>query len=111
LVLFGADNGLDPAYLRAARAWPEPDWQAATDRLVDRDLLTDGGLTAAGKDLRQWIEQTTDDAAVAPWQALGRTGAERLRDLLTPIARKLAEGNDAMRANPMAMNAARELAA
>jgi hypothetical protein len=111
LVLFGADNGLEPSYLRAARAWPEPDWQAATDRLVDRGLLADGGLTSAGKDLRHWIEHTTDEAAVAPWQALGETRSERLRDLLTPIARRLAEANDAMRANPMAMNAARELAA
>jgi hypothetical protein len=111
LVLFAADHGLDAAYLRAARAWPEPDWQAATDRLADRGLVADGGLTAAGKDLRHWIEQTTDEGAVAPWQALGQTRAERLRDLLTPIARRLAEANDAMRANPMAMNAARELAA
>jgi hypothetical protein len=111
LVLFAADHGLDAAYLRAARHWPEPDWQAATNRLADRGLVADGGLTPAGKDLRHWIEQTTDEAAVAPWQALGQTDAERLRDLLTPIARRLAEANDAMRANPMAMNAARELVA
>jgi hypothetical protein len=110
LVLFGADNGLDPAYLRAARAWPEPDWQAATDRLTDRGLLTDGDITPAGKQLRQWIEQATDEAAFAPWQALGETAAERLRDLLTPIALRIAEANGAMRANPMAMNAAKELA-
>jgi hypothetical protein len=111
LVMFGADHGLDPSYLRAARAWPEPGWQAATNRLIERGLLADGRLTSKGTDLRHWIEQATDEAAAAPWQALGETRAERLRDLLTPIARRLAEANDAMRANPMGLDAARELAA
>jgi hypothetical protein len=111
LVVFAAERGLDPEYLRKARAWPEPEWQAAADRLVDRGLLTgDGQLTNAGTELRRWVEERTDQAAIAPWQAIGRAGSERFEELMTPIARRLAEGNDAMRANPMGLNAARELA-
>ncbi|HEX4701558.1 MAG TPA: hypothetical protein VH352_05460, partial [Pseudonocardiaceae bacterium] len=111
LVMFGAGNGLDPSYLRAARAWPEPDWQAATDRLVERGLLTEEGkLTEDGTELRAWTELRTDRAAVAPWQAIGRTRAERLYAILTPLARTLAGENDAMRVNPMALDAAGQLA-
>jgi helix-turn-helix protein len=111
LVIFGADRGLDAAYLRAARAWPEADWRSAADRLVDRGLLTGSGtLTAAGRDCRRWVEERTDQAATAPWQAIGTGNAARLLDLLTPVARLLAKGNDAMRANPMGLDAAAELA-
>jgi len=111
LVLFGADRGLDPAYLCAARRWPEPDWQAATDRLADRGLLTSTGeLTEQGHECRRWVEERTDQAAAAPWQAIGPDNAARLHALLTPMARTLANQNDAMRTNPMALNAAGELA-
>jgi hypothetical protein len=110
LVMFGAGSGLEPSYLRAARAWPEPDWQAATDRLVERGLVTEAGeLTEAGTELRAWIELRTDQAAVAPWQALGGARAERLCALLTPLARTLAGQNDVMRVNPMALDAGAEL--
>lgn len=110
LVLFGADRGLDPAYLRAARRWPEPDWDAAVDRLTSRGLLTEKGeLTAEGRESRRWVEERTDQAATAPWQAIGAENAERLSELLTPIARHLAAQNESMRTNPMALNAAREL--
>jgi hypothetical protein len=112
LVIFGADRGLDPKYLRAARAWPEPEWRAATDRLVDRGLLTAGGvLTDAGRECRRWVEERTDRAAAAPWRAVGPVKSARLRDLLTPVARRLAENNEAMRGNPMGLDAATELAA
>jgi hypothetical protein len=110
LALFAAERGLDPAYLRAARSWPEPDWQAATDRLVDRELLhTDGTVTEQGTELRAWVEQRTDQAAVAPWRALGLRRSDRLDALITPIARRLADTNESMRANPMGLNAASEL--
>jgi hypothetical protein len=112
LVMFGADRGIDASYLRAARAWPEPDWRSATDRLVVRGLLTGAGeLTAAGREARRSVEERTDQAATAPWQAIGAVRTTRLMDLLTPIARQLAKANEAMRANPMALNAAEELSA
>ena len=106
LITFAAEHDLDPAYLRAARGWPEQDWAAGVARLRDRGLLTDDGkLTLAGVELRRWVEERTDQAALRPWHELGATSTARLAELLTPFARQLAEQNEAMRANPMALDA------
>lgn len=111
LVLFAAKRGLEPSYLRAARSWPEPDWHAANDRLAGRGLVTDDGrATEAGTELHDQVEQRTDQAAAAPWRALGRDGTARFDELITPIARRLADGNDSMRANPMGLDPVSELA-
>jgi hypothetical protein len=109
LVLFGADNGLDPAYLRAARGWSEEEWATAEQALTDRGLLADAQPTKEGRALRQEIEDRTDAAAQAPWEALGNVRTERLDELLTPPARRIGGSNGAMRRNPMALDAVREL--
>ena len=106
LVTFGAERGLDPAYLRAARGWPEPEWAAAVVRLRERGLLTDDEtLTDAGVELRRSVEERTDQAAIRPWRELGAASTARLAELLTPFALLLAERNEAMKANPMALDA------
>ncbi|MCE7007974.1 hypothetical protein LWC34_34905 [Kibdelosporangium philippinense] len=109
LVLFSVDQGLDPAYMRAARGWSEQEWEQAGQRLADRGLLEDGVITQAGLDLRTDIERRTDEAAEAPWQALGQAKTDRLAELLTPMARALGEQNGAMRQNPMSLDIAKEL--
>jgi hypothetical protein len=106
LVTFGAERGLDPAYLRKARGWPEPEWAAGVARLCERGLLTEEEkLTDAGAELRQWVEDRTDEAAARPWRELGAAPTARFAELLTPFVRRLAEQNDAMKANPMALDA------
>lgn len=111
VVLFGAERGLEPAYLRAARAWPDEEWAAGVARLAGRGLVTaDGSITEAGAELRAWVEARTDAAAAAPWRELGAESTQRLDGLLTPIARRIAEGNEVMRANPMGLDAAKVLA-
>ncbi|HEX5401171.1 MAG TPA: hypothetical protein VFX16_02575, partial [Pseudonocardiaceae bacterium] len=110
LVLFAADKGMDRAYLQTARRWSDEDWDAATARLGDRGLLSDTGkLTTAGTKLRAWVEDRTDQAASAPWRALGQAACARLAELMTPLARRIVAGNDVMRTNPMGLDAAREL--
>jgi hypothetical protein len=110
LVLFGAERGLDPVYLRAARRWSEQEWQEAADRLADRGLLSaDGVITSAGIELREWVETCTDQAAAASWRALGQADCDRLSSLMTPIALRIAQSNEAMHTNPMGLDAAREL--
>jgi hypothetical protein len=110
LVLLGAEQGIDAAYLRAARRWSEQEWQEAVDRLADRGLLTaDGTISDAGRELRAWVEDHTDQAASASWRALGQPACDRLADLMTPFALRIAEGNEAMRRNPMGLDATREL--
>jgi hypothetical protein len=111
LVAFAADTGLDPGFVRAARGWSDEEWAAAVARLVDRGLCTeDGRLTGPGAELRSSVERRTDDAAAAPWQALGAAGTNRLADLLTPIAIRLSRDNEAMRTNPLGLDAAAVLA-
>jgi hypothetical protein len=111
LITFGAERGLDPAYLRAARGWPEPEWAAGVARLRDRGLLTaDEKLTYAGVELRRWVEERTDQAAMRPWRELGATSTARLSELLTPFALRIAEQNEAMSTNPMGLDARSALA-
>ncbi|WP_031468448.1 SCO6745 family protein [Sciscionella sediminilitoris] len=110
LVLFAAERGLDAGYLRAKRAWPESAWAAATERLTERGLLDDqGAVTASGRELRNWVEERTDAAAGQPWRELGARATERLGELLTPIAARIAERNEVMYVNPMALDARTEL--
>jgi hypothetical protein len=104
LVLFAADRGLHPAYMRKARGWSEEEWDAAAQRLAGRGLLAPDGITPAGVLLRADIEQRTDELAAEPWEALGPDRTERLASLLKAPVLALAEQNEAMRANPMALD-------
>ncbi len=106
LVCFAADTGIDPEYMRQARAWSSAEWESAADRLKDRGLLDGAGdLTEEGRALRQWVEDRTDVAAMAPWEALGEARTNRLADLLEPLALAMTEKNEAMRLNPMGLSA------
>ncbi|HEX3650843.1 MAG TPA: hypothetical protein VHV49_20655, partial [Pseudonocardiaceae bacterium] len=110
LVLYGADRGIDSAYLKAARRWSDQEWQQATERLADRGLITgDGAITETGTELRHWIEDRTDESAIAPWRAIGESATERLTELWGSLALRIAGGNEAMRLNPMGLDAVREL--
>ncbi|WP_325161820.1 SCO6745 family protein [Actinophytocola sp.] len=110
LVIFGADRGIDPGYLRLARGWSEDEWQRAHQRLVDRDLITPAAeLTDAGAELRRWVEERTDEGGALPWQAIGADATARTAALLTPISLSLAQANSAMEVNPMALSPVAEL--
>ncbi|MFD0200029.1 MULTISPECIES: SCO6745 family protein [Saccharothrix] len=108
LVLFSADKGLDSAYMRAARGWSEEEWREAEAALTERGLL-DGGLTPAGRALREDVERRTDEAATRPWDVLGAAGTARFAELTTPIALRLGRLNEAMRINPMAIDPVAQL--
>ncbi|MCQ8835976.1 hypothetical protein ACFV27_25810 [Streptomyces antimycoticus] len=108
LVLFTADKGLDPAFMRQMRGWSEEEWRDAEASLTDRGLISDV-LTPAGRGLREEIERMTDAAAARPWRALGSDGTARLRELLTPIALRISDQNEGMRTNPMGFDADQEL--
>ncbi|ANZ42907.1 hypothetical protein BBK82_21030 [Lentzea guizhouensis] len=93
LALYAREHSLDPAYMRAARGWSEEEWEAAD---VPGDLAA--------------VERATDEAARAPWEGLGAARTSRFVDLMTPLALRIASGNEAMRVNPMALDPVRELA-
>jgi hypothetical protein len=92
LHVHAATGAVNRDVLKLTRGWSDAEWDAARDRLVDRGEMTpDGELTETGQARRQEIEDTTDALAVAPWLALGTDRSQRLRDLLTPYARKTFE--------------------
>ena len=91
LVTAGAAGG-PLKFLRATRGWSDEQWEAGEARLRDRGLLADDGcLTPAGAALRDEVEANTDKAAAAPYRSLGAEGAQELRDLLRPLARRIVD--------------------
>jgi hypothetical protein len=98
---------MDPDFMRKARGWSAEEWQDAVDRLTARGLLDASAasltLTDEGRVLREWVEERTDESALAPWQVLGEERTDRLAELLTPIALALIEGNEGMRISPIAL--------
>ncbi|MFD6176070.1 MULTISPECIES: SCO6745 family protein [unclassified Isoptericola] len=85
LVSFAA-IGAAPVEAFAGRGWTDDEWLAARDRLAARGLVDGAGeATAAGRELRDAVERTTDDLAAAPWLALGPQKAGRLAQLTGPL--------------------------
>ncbi|MCQ4119165.1 SCO6745 family protein [Rhodococcus tibetensis] len=77
--------GFQKKFALTRRGWSEEQWNTACDSLRDREILdARGELTANGEDLRNLIEDLTDDVALAPWAALGEDGAARVVELATP---------------------------
>jgi hypothetical protein len=73
--------------MQPIRGWTDEQWEAAADRLAGRGLLDAGGvITAAGRDLKATVEETTDRAARRPWANLGEAGVAELAAALTPLA-------------------------
>jgi hypothetical protein len=60
-------------------------------RLRERGVLQPDGLalTAAGEQLRERIEQQTNELAVQPWSRLGPAGTARLLELAKPLTRQV----------------------
>jgi hypothetical protein len=71
--------GFDPEFGRWLRGWTPEQWEAAVDELRRRGQLDqDGALTQAGADLRDVIEDQTDELAYAPWRTLSDDEAAEL---------------------------------
>jgi hypothetical protein len=77
---------------KATRGWSEEEWAAESAALVERGLLDDDGLTAAGKDLRARVEAETDVLSADPWLLLGAERTARVVELGKGFARKLVAG-------------------
>jgi len=71
-------------FSRATRGWSDREWTEAEDRLRERGLVDDDGLTAAGRLLRSDVEARTDAAALEGWRHLGLDGTRRLARLARP---------------------------
>lgn len=84
-------SGELPRAFAASRAWTDDEWAAAEDGLRGRGLMdASGALTDAGRASRQWVEDRTDELAMAPWERLGDERCRRLRHLVRPWSKALA---------------------
>ncbi|MBX3313825.1 MAG: hypothetical protein KF906_05850 [Actinobacteria bacterium] len=89
-VLFVAVGPITRARLQGARGWTDQEWDASVAALAGRGLVDDEGrATEAGRALRAGIEARTDELAAGPVERLGTDDAERLRTLVTPLARAI----------------------
>jgi hypothetical protein len=85
-------QGLPVAMLRSTRGWTDEQWDAGQVRAQDRGLMdADGGLTAAGTELRELIETQTNAADAAPYLHLGPERTERLRELARPWSKTITQ--------------------
>jgi hypothetical protein len=87
------DNGIGMSVLRASRSWPDDEWEAAQQRLRERGLLDGEILTDAGLAVRDRVEASTDEAAAAAWAAITPEEAGRLRTVVRPWSRAVAESD------------------
>ncbi|MEV7611776.1 hypothetical protein [Streptomyces sp. NPDC089799] len=75
-------KGFSLKWVKATRGWEQEDIEAAVGRLRERGVLDEsGGLTVAGKELREELEVQTDRLDAAPYAHLGAAGLERLGEL------------------------------
>ncbi|MFI7600490.1 hypothetical protein [Actinoplanes sp. NPDC049681] len=94
LVLHAATGAVGAEILRRTRGWSTAEWDAAADRLRSGGLLEAGdepGLTATGRERRQWVEERTDLSAVGAYEVLGSAGCARLVELAGRISRAVVE--------------------
>jgi hypothetical protein len=91
LVLHEGTGWVPPGVLQVTRAWSDEEWAAARARLGERGWIDGDHLTDAGREARDDLERHTDDLALEPWRALGPERCQRLRELVRPLSKRIAE--------------------
>ncbi|OMC46928.1 hypothetical protein A5745_11080 [Mycobacterium sp. IS-2888] len=101
-VLHAAAGKVPRDYIARTRDYDEDAWRQQEQRLAERGLLDgDGSLTAAGRQLKDHIETSTDALALSALDALSDDQVEALFRALTPIARAVIAGGDVPAVTPM----------
>ncbi|OBI23249.1 hypothetical protein A5714_05260 [Mycobacterium sp. E2462] len=103
-VLHAAAGRVPREYLARTRDYDEAAWRRHEQSLADKGLLdADGSLTAAGRDLKHHIEETTDALGLTALEALGDDEVEALFAALTPLTRAVVAGGDVPALTPMTL--------
>jgi DNA-binding MarR family transcriptional regulator len=101
-VLHAAAGRIPRDYIARARDYDDATWRHHEQRLAERGLLNhDGSLTAAGRELKDHIESSTDALALSALDALDDDEVETLFQALTPITRSVIAGGDVPAVTPM----------
>lgn len=103
-VLHAAANHVPREYIARTRDYDDDEWHRVEQQLGARGLLgEDGSLTAAGRELKEQVESSTDALALSALEALSDDEVEALFQALTPITRAVVEGGDVLAVTPMAL--------
>lgn len=103
-VLHAAAGRVGRDYIARTRDYDEAAWRHHEQRLVERGLLNDDGtVTAAGRELKDDIESSTDALALSALDALSDDEVETLFRALTPITRAVIAGGDIPAKTPMGL--------
>ena len=103
-VLHAAAGGIPREYIARTRDYDDDEWSHHEQRLAARGLLNDdGSITAAGRQLKDHIESTTDSLSLSALDALSDEEVERLFQALTPITRAVVDGGDVPAQTPMGL--------
>lgn len=104
-VLHAVAGRVPKEMIMRSRDYDDEQWGFYRDRLVRRGLLdANDELTAAGHELKQRIEDTTDSLALGALEALDDHEVETLFRSLTPITRKVVAAGDVPAATPMGLS-------
>jgi hypothetical protein len=103
-VLHAAAGRITRDFIARTRDYDEATWRQHEQRLAERGLLNDdGSLTAAGRELKDRIESSTDALALSALDALDDDEVETLFQALTPITRAVVAGGDVPAVTPMGL--------
>ena len=103
-VLHAAAGRVPQQMIMRSRDYDDEQWSFFSERLARRGLLDgDGLITAAGRDLKRRIEDTTDLLALSALDALDDDEVEALFRTLTPVTRAVVAAGDVPAATPMGL--------
>lgn len=103
-VLHATANRVPREYLARTRDYDDDEWRSQEQQLAQRGLLdADGSLSAAGREVKEHIEASTDALGLSVLDALSDDEVEALFQALTPITRAVVEAGDVSTVTPMAL--------
>jgi hypothetical protein len=94
LVLHEASGMVPKGVLQPTRAWSDGEWAEGRERVQQRGWMKGDELSESGRQMRQQIEEHTDELAMVPWRALGMEQCQRLRDLVRPMSKRIVESGE-----------------
>lgn len=103
-VLHAAAGRVPQEMIMRSRDYDQDQWRHYQGLLRARGLLdSDGSLTGSGRELKQHIEDTTDEVASSALEGLDDAEIEQLFAALTPITRIVVAAGDVPAATPMGL--------
>ena len=103
-VLHSASGAIPRDYIARTRDYDDEEWHLCEQQLAARGLLDgDGSLTAAGRELKEHVETSTDALSLSVLDTLSDDEVETLFQALTPITRTVVAAGDVPALTPMAL--------